>query len=1405
MLRIGIDVGSTTLKAVLFDGVSTVLLPVVQINGRPLEALRTVLAQVNDQYGETDISLAGTGNTYLLGEIGINTIRETSAWVQVCNKLYPNVRSIMQMGLISQNYLLLDEKSNGKLCVADQTLPVKCASGGGSFIEFTAQRLGYTLDEFWQDAMNADAPASVSGRCAVFGESDFIHLTQKGELKSRIASGICLATARNFLTSMVSRLQIKNDAVLIGGLSQNKAVLMHLEEIAVHKIIVPEDSLHWGALGSAYLAKRSVKLGEVIARIDELIAQPFDYPSLKPIEFKRSNRPIPFEEAVFPNCVNSIIKGHTFERAGLGIDIGSTSTKGAVVGEINGKLELLAYYYRRTDGDPLMAVADTIEKLDAQLQSNKVSLQSIVAATTGSGRHLTGDYIGAQVLVNEITAQAYGTNFFFEGPATIIELGGQDGKKLAINAKGHLTEALMNLACAAGTGAFLEKIAARLGVPMNELGGLALQNTKPADLNSQCTVFSEIAMLDLMSRNVAKADLAAAICIASVNNYIKKTARGDISGETIIFQGAPAYNDGMIAAFETVLGREIKVPPLPHLTGPIGAASYAYRSSIKTGTFDFDKAKSTRYERTVFVCHVCENNCQVVKVKRSDGRVFFYNDRCEKFARTVKQSSGNELPDLFAERERILMEFCVTEKKGPEIGIPRGMMFSEYAPLYTHCLSELGYTPIISDPTNMGIVRKGLDCAYGPMCFPAKVAHGHGQDIVDKGIKTIFMPVVHDTEQPNPCMRQSHTCPYVQASADLMSRALKLEEKRVELISPHLHFKWGRKHLEKQFVEVGRQLGKSKTESRRAFKIAYDKLMEFRARVKEYANEVMMNLPKDQMAIVIVGRPYGNWDSVLSMDVGKRIREMGIQAIPQDFLPCESTDITDSWPNAYSRQIAKKLEAARIINSDVRFKAIVLTYFGCGPDSFGNPFFKEELGESCYIMQIDEHTADAGVITRIEAFCDTWKNEPREKVVREPVRSQDTPLGEVKDRTIWIPNMNRSADVLSRVLQLNGFDARPIPLPTEAYLEKAKQIIAEDVCVPAIYTMAAILYRLDQEDFDPDKEGFFMGRSEGPCRFGCYSMLIRIILDKLGYREVPVVVLGRGNEEGGLGLEFPVAALTGIMTYDLLYAMMLKSRPYEVRAGESEERLAIALVKLDEAMVRFWDELKRASKWSLVTKIQNYLGELTTLLACEASMFQRIPKRYEEKPLIGLVGEFYVRESEEANDDIIRRLEDNGFEVWKSPESEFFTYIPMVCEYLAKFRLESGWSKEKWLEYIKFKLNNSLIEKIEHELHEACKPYLTDRLVVSPREQIELGNEWFNFNFGGEPICSMGAAEMMVERGVDAILNVIPFSCMPGNGVAAQGPSFRKKHGVSMITLDYDGHHDSSHDLVIASLVDQIY
>ncbi len=913
-------------------------------------------------------------------------------------------------------------------------------------------------------------------------------------------------------------------------------------------------------------------------------------------------------------------------------------------------------------------------------------------------------------------------------------------------------------------------------------------------------------MLTYQQANVPVPDLCAAVCLAAAKNYLNKNVGNRDIGQRVAFQGAVAFNKGVVAAFETLLGREIVVPPHPHLTGAIGVARLALREAPSGGRFrGFEEIAQASYRMTSFECKGCPNHCDVNCFALEGGGKYYYNDRCERYSAKDKRERERQFPDLFQEWEELLWKAYepAGEGSGPRVGVPRGLLFNEYFPFFHAFLCELGCQVVVSDPSNRQIVKWGVEATLGEPCFPLKVAHGHFCDLLEKGVDYIFAPAVMEAGGSDRRYPRSQTCPYLQSGPEVVGTALALRRRELKMIAPRLFFDRGPRHLYRALRSVARELGLPEAQVGPAVRAGLQALGRFREMVQARGREVLAGLGPEGVAFVVVARPYALYDRTLNMDIGRKIQDLGILPIPMDFLPLDEEDVSDNWANLYARQAQRKLAAARAVRRDPRLRAVVLTYFGCGPDSFANQFFKEEIGEPCYVMQIDEHTADAGVITRVEAFADTATSRTRAAA---PLcfLTADTPPTRVRGRRLWVPSVGSASEVLAACFGAYDIDAGVLPPSPDEGLNLARQNIPEDVCLPAFITTEDILYRVTQRDFDPEREAFFQGKSEGPCRFGMYFMLQRRLLDKLGFSQVPVVTLGNRDHEGGLGRSVSMVAWDAMVTHDLLEKMLLRTRPYEVKAGESDAVFRRFLGELCGLIKPHRDLLEtRRGFWRGLRG--NHLDAFVELLRRAQAGFSAVETSKERKPLIGVVGEFYVRLHPRANQNIIRGLEGSGAEVWLSPATGLFAYSNYITGYLAGQRWRDTLAGCDLKEALQRRFLNGLAGRDEHILYHAALPFLAQREDIGPREVVELGSLYVHPTFGGEAICSMGKAEDFARRRLEGMVSVVPFNCMPGMTVRALSQELSRRHGhIPFLSVDYDGFTDRSRQVRLSAFLAQV-
>lgn len=1410
-IRIGIDAGSDTIKSVIIreEEIKTIL--PVKIKGKPMERVRELLSDIKFLHlkeGETNvkIGISGRGSEVFSDVLKLEKISETDAIAKSVNKIMPEIRHIIEIGAESQSYLsFYKNQGSDKLLLEDAITGGACAGGTGSFLDYMHKRLKYmSLDEFIKAGLSVDSPAGISGRCAVFAESDIVHHYQKGTPKERIVAGIHQAAARNYKSLIQKSKKPEDKIALIGGAAQNKCLAYHIaKELGYEEdqVVVPEQYLYLTAIGAAFRTEQSVDIDEAISNIEKYLAVPFDYASMSRMKLEKS---IIMKPPEIPEDIKPI------ELASLGVDIGSVSTKAALVAKIKGNYHILASHYRRTEGNPIQAVQLTLKEILKEIESKEYEIDKIVAATTGSGRYLTAYFIGAGLIKDEITAQASGTaTYLNDKNITIIEIGGQDSKFIEL-CNSNIADFEMNWACAAGTGALIEKHAKNLDIDIKEFGGIALKGEKPPIINSTCAVFSESALIHFQQNNVSVENLCAGACLASAKNYLVKVVRNRPISERIVFQGAVAFNRGMVGSFETLLDRPITVPPYPHLTGAIGVAKLALEEEIKNpgkpAFKGFKEIIDSEYSLTSFQCAHCNNECHVNTFIVGKER-FYQGDRCDRYSSEQKKKIKSNLPNLFEEREQLLQNIYIEKelnKTAQTIGFPRGLFFSDYYPLFKAFFSELGFNVMASDKTNKKIISMGINRTVAEPCFPIKVAHGHVESLLEKDIDYIFLPAIISSESPIGKFDSCISCPYVQSAPDVIKSALDLSERNTRFISPTIFFNRGENHFKRVMREVGKSLGKNSEEIDRALKTAKDTHLKFKNVIKERGREVIENLKDKEMAFVVIARPYALYDSALNMDTAKKVIDEGYLPIPLDYLPIEEYDTSDSWPNIYSIQGQKKIAAARMIKERKNLHALVITYFGCGPDAFLDQMFKEEVERHYLTIQIDEHTSDTGMITRIQAYLNSVGQDNEKSYSGKKKDTKDKPITEIKGKRLWIPDMSKGSHVLASAMRAFGIDAHPLKRSSDPGISLARKYICGDVCLPMLHTSEDMLRRTLEGDFDPAKEAFFQGKSGGPCRYGMYFMLEKSIFDLL-YDGVDIVTIGNKNNSGGLGTFFLVLVWDALVAHDMLEKMLLHTRPYEREAGASDAIFQKYISKLIDLVDSGTYSFKSLAEKVSALFAGNHLGLMKKIIREARLEFESQIKPDEKKPLVGVVGEFYVRFHEPSNQSIIKKIESLGAEVWLAPVTEFFGY----SNYISSVHAQDRWKDEKKLKYLAEanfrRFIGDLAVRDEHSLFIETLPLLSGFDELTSRQIVEYGSEYVNKFFGGEAILSLGKAEDFARRNLGGIVNIGPFNCMPNLVVSAISRKLRQNHNnIPFLNMDYDGYEDSMRDIRISTFMSQV-
>ncbi|MBW2644880.1 MAG: CoA activase [Deltaproteobacteria bacterium] len=1370
-LHLGIDIGSVSVNTVLLDSKKHVIFDnYTRTKGEPLKATVKVLSELLSTVPAKNIlscSITGTGGAFVARQLDAIFINEIIAQAKAVEQCHPEVRTIIEMGGEDAKLILVRQEDGDELAIHDFAMNTMCAAGTGSFLDQQAHRLGYSIEEFSSLALKSETPPRLAGRCSVFAKTDMIHLQQEATPDFDIIAGLCFAMARNLKSNIGKGKKFQPPVSFQGGVAANLGVRKAFESIlklSPGELIIPGHFFSMGAIGAALITiehKESWKPFKGIERLKECLAgHTSEAKRLPPLSIEKRSK-YGNQNRIDTTSMTSIDSRLDVY---LGVDVGSISTNVVL---IDTHKNLVAKAYLMTAGRPLDAVKQGLSIIGKQW-ANRVHV--LGAATTGSGRYLTGDFIGADIVRNEITAQATAAADIDPEVDTIFEIGGQDSKYISLD-NGVIVDFMMNKVCAAGTGSFLEEQAEKLGISIKkEFGALALSSKHPVRLGERCTVFMESDLVHHQQQGCEKKDLIAGLSYSIVENYLNRVVEDRRVGKRIFYQGATAQNQGIVAAFEKVTGKPITVPEDCDVTGAIGAALLAMKErDWKESTFKGFELSQSGYTIKSFECGHCPNRCEIRKVTVAGSKPFFYGSRCERYEVGEKKTRGDEIPDLFKEREQWLLEtpFLETSRTGKRgtIGIPRTMFFLELMPFWVTFFESLGYTVVISEQTNKRLIGKGVERMVAETCFPIKVAHGHILDLIDKGIDTIFLPHIVDLKKQSPDFQFSYLCPYAQTLPYMVHSAINFKELGVHLIQPVLYFGRGYGSLLRGLKRLGDVLGIHSKEISRATEQAEAAQERFYLRIRHRGQEILSGLKPDEKAMIVVSRPYNGYDPGINLNLPKKLRDLDTLAIPMDFLPLDAIQSSLDVKSHYWKFGQKIMSAAELIRKDRRLFAIYITNFGCGPDSFIAHFFRNALKGKPYLeIEIDEHSADAGAITRLEAFLDSLKHyTPASESTAHVV-----PLGAKKTgtRKVFIPAMSDQAFSIAAAFKACGIESEVLPESDDESLRLGHKLTSGKECYPCILTTGDMAKRLNRPDFDPDRSAFFMPSGTGPCRFGQYHRFHRLVLNELGYPQVPIYAPTQSEvlykELGMVDKDFARLVWQGVVATDFLEKALRKYRPYETTPGETDHIYQRGLKEVNTTIA------KRGSLTQSLIRARTAFGSIST-------------NGTPNKPVVGLVGEIYTRANRFANEDVVRKIESLGGEVWMPPIAEWLLYINFIAmDRSLKHRRLKTFLTTLWTDRIQ--------KRDEHRLGAA---FMGDKHYPKDPEILKIilnARPYLHYAFRGEAVLSVGKTIDFIQKGAAGILNIMPFTCMPGTIANALLKRCREEHdNIPFLNMAYDG------------------
>ena len=1196
MLSLGMDIGSAAIKLSLVDENARIVSHHYQAHkGDIRNVLLEALGGLAGSGSGTNVAwgaVCGSGARLLAKIQELRVVNDIQAAVDGALSLERNPGSIIEIGGQSAKYIT--GFSSGRQSRIQISINSSCAAGTGSFLEEHISRLGLELEDYAAYAARHRSIPRIAGRCSVFAKTDITHHQQQGVPVEDVLMGLAYAVVRNFRGSVMKKLPRQKPILFAGGVSRNQAVVTALRDVLRlegDELMVLDCSANLSSLGAALAGLQSRSTLSLEAVIEHLNQTPeVDLPDQS--EAALANlASFGRMEIQDRHWIDPLLKARPDKAYYLGVDVGSTSVNLALT---DARDRVVAYRYLRTKGQPAAQVLRGLAEIKDELgfETNIAG-----AGVTGSGRYMIAELLGADIVKDEITAQAKAAVTLDPEIDTIFEIGGQDSKFISLD-QGVVVDFQMNKVCAAGTGSFLEEQAKKFAIPVEELGKVALFGSRPVNLGERCTVFMETNVAAHLAQGARVEDIAAGLCYSIAKNYLNRVVGTKRIGGKISFQGGLAFNQGVINAFKSLTGKEVMVPPFFSVSGAMGAAILAREEAGRApSSFKGFAPRPPERNQAKSPAPAAKKNYMDLFNQQVNDLIF------EGYS-----------PDLVSGRKTV--------------GIPRALFTFGMFSMFNAFFRALGFNVLLSESSNENTIRLGQEYSLDETCYPVKLINGHVAELVQKKVDYIFFPDLFTVDHPGSHTRQNFGCAYMQLAFKIVNQAMELKKHGIELLAPTFAFSLGPEFMMKSFGALGGQLGKTPEETGQAMAAGMQAYHSFEQRLQEKGRQAVTGLGPDEKAFVLISKIYGVADPVLNMGIPGKLMEMGYKVL--GFYELPETDLAAGHPNMYWPFGQHILESAQLVKNHPNLYAIFLTHHCCGPDSVMSHFFREIMAGKPYLnIEVDEHSADVGVITRVEAFANSLSKvtpvpaEPIAKYVDQagrPKANLKTGIAELGNgTTLYLPHLYPFSQIFKVILQGRGVKAEILPLTSEASIDLGRKHTLTSEYLSFTALLGDALGQLKQNGgAAPGGLAFMIPQNEGAEADGQYSRLVRTILDEQGRRDVDIVTPYLED-----ALRQPPEA-AGLICRALVAGDLINLAPYQNRPEELERVLALAQ----------GDGLDPAALESLARRVKDQIMAHTW-----------------GKSIL-VLGETAIIFNERLNHFHLKRLEEQGHRLIRGPLSE---------------------------------------------------------------------------------------------------------------------------------------------------------
>ncbi|HHU88781.1 MAG: acyl-CoA dehydratase activase [Sphaerochaetaceae bacterium] len=961
---IGLDVGSTTIKCVVLDENGKIVFSSYERHFSQIASqTAALLEKIEKDFlkgAKARLMVSGSAGMGMADRCSLPFIQEVYATRIAAKRLVPDTDVIIELGGEDAKILYLTQgmevRMNGS-----------CAGGTGAFIDQMASLLQISVDELNTKASKAEKVYTVASRCGVFAKSDIQPLLNQGARKSDISASILQAVVNQTIGGLAQGRAIKGNIVYLGGpLTFLDQLRKAFDQTLKTEGLCPPNSLYYVALGAAYCATSEVDLRRAI----EFLKNPTfeETISSRPPLFASEEEYSTFLKRHNKAAVNSVSLKEGEREVYLGIDAGSTTVKSVL---INTKGEIVESSYESNSGNPIPLIHNILTKIYDKYPDIIIK----GSAVTGYGEEIIKAAFSIDEGVVETVAHFTAAQHFMPEVEFVIDIGGQDIKCFQIH-NGAIDNIFLNEACSSGCGSFLQTFAQALDYSIEDFAKLGLFASHPVDLGSRCTVFMNSAVKQAQKEGSTVEDISAGLSISVVKNALYKVIRAvtvESLGRHIVVQGGTFHNDAVLRAFEQELKTTVVRPTIAGLMGAYGAALHA-KKHVKTPSTTITKEALESFEHKVRVttCRLCTNHCRLTINTFSNKQRYISGNRCEQPITKKASDESLNIYDWKLRQIEALDCFLSDDKEANRkaIGIPLTLNMYELIYFWKAFFETLGKRVVISPLSNRDLYLEGqATIPSDTICFPAKLAHGHIQHLLDGGVEQIFYPCM--TYNLDEGLGENHfNCPVVAYYPEVISANME-EIKRVEFINFHVGI-----HRPKDFPKlIGKNLepyfGKLDLKLlQKAARRAYRAQEEYLKRTRQKGEEILLKARSEgKLSIVLAGRPY-HADPEVSHGIDKLISSFGVAVLSEDALSHRVTKFPVNVLNQWTYH-ARLYAAAKAIAHEDDIHLVQLVSFGCGVDAITSDETRDILereGKMYTQIKIDEITNLGAVKIRLRSL-----------------------------------------------------------------------------------------------------------------------------------------------------------------------------------------------------------------------------------------------------------------------------------------------------------------------------------------------------------------------------------------------------------------------------------------------------